>query len=139
MQQRIARRNLLAGSLAAAAGLSAFKGFAADEPQPGARRDIYELQVYQVKAGEMLRRADAYFQNALLPALQRAGAGPVGVFTEVNPTQAPSFHVLITHNSPESAVFMPTKLMTDADFQKAAEAFLKAPPKDPGYVGGMTL
>lgn len=135
MDERIARRGFLAGSLAAAGalGISAMKGFAADEPVSPAKREFYELRLYSVKQGAMQKRADEYFQSALIPALHRAGAGTVGVLVDSAKAQTPTYYVLIVHPGMESVATLPFKLQEDGDYQKAGEAFLKAAPKDPGY------
>jgi hypothetical protein len=134
MHRNIPRRNFLAGSLAATAalGASAMKGFGA-AAAPGGQREVYEMRIYQIKPGDMMKRADDYFQNALVPALRRAGAGPVGVLVESSKPETPAVYVLIPHPAMESVATLPGKLLADADYQKAAAAFLSAPPKDPAY------
>ena len=75
MEPRMARRDFIAGSLAAtaAAGLASTTGKAAEVP-PGEKRQVYEMRLYSLKAGDMVRRADEYFEHALIPAL--AGRPP---------------------------------------------------------------
>lgn len=133
MNSGMGRRTFITSSLAVA-GASVVAG-AADESPASARREVYLLQIYQFKDADMAKRADDYFEHALLPALGRAGAGPVGVLVEQAKEPTPiNYHVLIPLPSLESAGNLPRTLDADADYAKAGEAFLKAPPKDPGYV-----
>lgn len=141
------RREFLAGALAtgaaAAAGIAALPQLAAAAPQAGVKRQAYELWIYQMSSGEMVRRADEYFEHALLPALGRAGAGPVGVFVEsakpkageaAKPTtsEAPMY-VLIPLAGLDAVATVRTALVDDAEYQKAGRSFLSAPPKEPAY------
>ena len=72
------RREFLAGALAtgaAAAGISAMPQLVAAAPQAGVKRQAYELRIYQMASAEMVKKADDYFQHALVPALGRGGHG----------------------------------------------------------------
>jgi hypothetical protein len=121
----------MASSLAAI-GTSAIAG-AAEAPAAG-KREVYALYIYEFKKADMMKRADDYFEHALLPALGRAGAGPVGVLVEAAKGDGPvNYYVLIPLASIDAVAALPRTLDGDAEYAKAGEAFLKAPPKDPGY------
>ena len=132
------RREFLASTLAAGAaaavGASTMSQRARAAPQSGVKRQFYELWLFQMTAGAMVQHADDYFQNALLPALGRAGIGPVGVFVESSKAGSPVIYVLIPHAGIESVAALSTTLQNDAEYQKAGAAFLSAPPKDPAYL-----
>jgi hypothetical protein len=136
MNAGVGRRTFITGSLAAV-GASAVAAPGA-EVAAGGKRDVYVLQVYQfknsdaAKSAESIKRADEYFQAALIPALGRAGAGPVGVLVETGKAET-NYYVLIPLPSFEAAGMLPHTLDADAEYTRAGEAFLKAPPKDPGY------
>jgi hypothetical protein len=143
MNPGVGRRTFITTSLAAV-GASTIAQAAEEAPAP-AKREVYALHVYQFKDADMARRADDYFQNALIPALQRAGSGPVGVLVEIikpsvpapasatpSPT-TPAYYVLVPLASIDAAAELPKSLAADAEYRKAGEAFLNAPPKDPGY------
>jgi hypothetical protein len=123
----------LAGGAAGAIGVSAISQLAAVEPPSSAARQVYELGIYQTTAGDMLRKADDYFEHALLPALQRARVGPVGVFVESSDASSPAIYVLIPHSGIESVLTVRAMLRDDAAFQKAGAAFVAATPKDLAY------
>ncbi len=124
----------LAGGAAGAIGVSALSQLAAAEANPDSPRQVYELGIYQVSAGDMLQKADDYFEHALLPALHRANVGPTGVFVESSDASPPSIYVLIPHPRIDSVLSVRAKLRDDAEYQKTGSAFLSASPKDLAYV-----
>jgi hypothetical protein len=138
MRPFLPRREFLArsaaGGVAGALGMAAITQPAAAEVKAVSKRELYELWLYQMTAGEMVQRADDYFQHALVPALRRAGTRPVGVFVESSKADAPTVYVLIPHPGWESIAAVATALQNDAEYQKAGAAFLAASPKEPAYV-----
>jgi hypothetical protein len=69
-------------TLAALAGAVCWipgRAFAADSGQP----QYYELRVYTTKSAQQQRLVSDYWQNAAVPAYNRMGIQPVGVFTEL--------------------------------------------------------
>jgi hypothetical protein len=135
------RRTFLA---AATAPLAIPAAKAEDSP----RRDIYELRTYAVKAAKAAA-FDEYVEKALLPAANRHGLGPVGSFLETDSTERPigtrqttptppakgieRRHILLVHQSAESAISLPAKLAQDGAYQAAAQPFLAATPADAVY------
>ncbi|MFT3880017.1 MAG: NIPSNAP family protein [Gemmatales bacterium] len=111
-------------------------------------REYYELRTYTLKA-EKLPLLDAYLEKALLPAVERLGCGPVGVFLETESNErdvisgkrtdttvrdgVQRLYVLIVQPSADVAASLPAALDRDAEYQKAASAFLAAKPADPVY------
>ena len=135
MSDSMRRRDFLAASLAAAA-----PAVAGEDAQPrGGRREFYELRLYHLCRGPMVKRADDYFREALVPALRRHGVGPVGVFNVSVGPDNPTTYVLVPHPSLESFATSQDRLAADAEYQKAGEAFRSAPATDPAYVGRETL
>jgi hypothetical protein len=103
--------------------------------EPGdVNREMYALKIYQLSPGEMMKKADEYFEHALIPALRRAGTGPVGVFVEASKADSPAIYVLIPHAGVATFGTVARALATDAEYRKAGAAFLAAPPKDPAYL-----
>lgn len=137
MNSLVPRRDFLARSLTTGAmgavAAAALPRTAEAAPEAGAQRQLYELSIYQMGSVDRLHKADDYFEHALLPALKRAGAGPVGVFVESSKPEAPVVFVLITHNSPQSIGAVHLALHTDAEYQKAGAAFIAATKKDLAY------
>ena len=77
---------------------------------------------------------DDFFGDALVPALNRLGISPVGVFdVEIGP-DSPSFYVLMPSASLETLLSVESRLNRDVDYLKAGAAFLNAPAEQPAYV-----
>jgi NIPSNAP len=103
---------------------------AADEGQP----QYYELRTYVTKSTDQQQRINDYWQNAAIPAYNRMGIQPVGVFTEIQDSPTNSIYVLIPCDSLEIFGAIPAKLAADMDYQQAAAGFLDAPKSNPAYV-----
>jgi len=98
-----------------------------DQPQ------YYELRVYTTSSGAQQQRINDYWQHAAVPAYNRLGIQPVGVFTEITNTPTNSIYVLIPCDSLEIFASIPAKLAADATYQAAATTFLTAPKENPAY------
>jgi hypothetical protein len=70
---------------------------AADNDQP----QYYELRTYLTKSADQQQRINDYWQNAAIPAYNRMGIQPVGVFTEIQDSATNRIYVLIPCDSLE--------------------------------------
>jgi hypothetical protein len=102
-------------------------------PQSGSS-EYYELRRYRLLRGPQTQLVDDYWRQAAVPALQRAGVGPVGVFSVMIGANSPSLYVLIVHPTLEGFASLPARLAADAEYQKAADAYLNAPATSPAFV-----
>lgn len=123
------RQFVTVSSLAAAASLQSIAGAGENRAQ-----EFYELRQYHLPTGAQKNATADFYKNAAIPALNRLGIQPVGVFETVYGPSQPTLYVLIPHPSLESLLTTPGKLAADAEYQKAGEAFLNAPFADPAYV-----
>ncbi len=73
------RREFLAAT-GAAGLLPMTSAMAADGPAAGGERDYYHLQLYHLDTDEQRQGFDAFARQAAIPALNRLGISPVGVF-----------------------------------------------------------
>ena len=73
------RRNFVKSSLLSASALGAGFSLSAAENK-AAVKEFYELRVYDLKEAGSQAALDEYFQNALIPALNKFGSKQVGVF-----------------------------------------------------------
>lgn len=122
------RRKFLASTLAASA-LSQLKA----QPQ-NAAREYYELRRFYLQSGPQQKLTNDYVANALIPGLNRLGMQPIGAFNlEIGP-ETPVLHVLIPSTSLEALAQSEFRLVQDAEYMKAGEAFLNAPANQPAYV-----
>ena len=130
------RRSFLASSLAAStlAVNASTSGLRASQGSAGEGRDYYELRRYQFFRGTQVKLADDFFRQALVPALNRLGVNPVGVFNiEIGPG-SPAVYVLMPSTSLETLVTAEFRLNNDADYVAAGKAFLNAPAAQPPFV-----
>lgn len=122
------RLTLLVAALAFALFATPSHANAAD-----AGNQYYELRVYLTKSAEQQKRVNDYWQNAAVPAYNRLGVQPVGVFTEIDDSPTNSIYVLLPADSFETFGTIPAKLAADAVYQKAAAEFLNAPKTNTAY------
>jgi hypothetical protein len=131
------RRDFLKTSLVASAlgGLSAttFPARAADAAAPTGR-EYYELRVYRLKEGATHELLDSYLEKALLPALNRLGVKPVGVFTETEPKDGPGVFVLVPYSSIEDFARVRAAVDLDPEYLKAGADYLKVAKSNPAFV-----
>lgn len=94
----------------------------------------FELRHYQLRRGPQTQVLDDYLNQAAIPAMHRAGIGPVGVFNVMIGPRSPALTVLIVHPTFESVSTLPARLAADAEYQRAAATYLNAPATNPAYV-----
>ena len=131
------RRGFLVSSLAASALAGA--GPSATAINPGAApqtsgREYYELRKYLLRRGPQQQGIDAFFREAAIPALNRLGIKPVGVFNVTIGPESPTLYALIPHPSLESVVTTHERLAADPQYLEAGAAFVNAPATEPAYV-----
>jgi hypothetical protein len=97
-------------------------------------RLFYELRCYRLSSGPQRKLCDDFFRTALLPALNRLGVSPVGVFDETIGPETPSIYVLLPSASLETLVTAESHLAQDAEYMKAGAPFLNAPATEPAFV-----
>lgn len=115
---------LAAGSLA----------LAAQVPVQPVRRSIIELRYLRMRnttASQMQRTTD-FLSKGAVPALERAGIGPLGFFTSVIGEDSPYILALATFPSLAEMETAREKEAQDRDYQKAREAYNAMPGL--GYV-----
>jgi hypothetical protein len=126
------RRDFLkSASLAGAAALAGATGAEAQAPAGG--REFYEVRVYEMPTGNRKAVLNDYLAKAAIPAWNRLGSSPVGVFTVVSGANALMLYVLVPHASLEAFEAAPTRLAADAEYQKAAADYLGTSIDNPAY------
>lgn len=94
-------------------------------------REYFELRRYEIETEAQKAGFDTFAQEAAIPALNRAGIEPVGVFY---PWEGLSpIYVLLRHRSPSSFTSLTQMLSQDEEFLQAGAAFLDAPAGAPAY------
>lgn len=113
-----------AGAAMAATGIAAREATAASA-QPGAR-EHYELRTYELRNDLDPGATAAFFERHLLPALGRAGAGPVGAFTPDVGLATATFVLVVTYPSLAAVEEVGDRLAADAAFRSAEAAWERA-------------
>jgi len=131
------RRAFLAASTAAAVTPGALAGAsssgAAQAPATGTRPVVFELRRYRMHNGTMASRFGAYVKE-LVPALNRAGVAPIGVWNVALGADGPTLHVLLPHPDAASVATLDERLLSDAAYRKQAEPIGALPSGDPPYI-----
>jgi hypothetical protein len=93
----------------------------------------YELRTYTTKSEQQQKLVSDYWQNAAVPAYNRMGIQPVGVFTELQDSPTNKVYVLIPCDSLEVFAAIPARLAADSAYQAAAAEFMAQPKSNPAY------
>jgi hypothetical protein len=131
------RREFLTKSCTA--GVVAVAGGAWLVPEPAATRaaetgragEYYELRRYEIETEVQKAGFDMFVREAAIPALNRLGIRPVGVFYP-NEGLSP-IYVLLPHPSVASFVTLTQRLGEDQEFLEKGADFINAPADKPAY------
>ncbi len=130
------RRKFVGASLAASAlSLAGSTGGLAQTEAAPAGQEYYDLRRYQLTNGAGTKLTESYFADALIPALNRLGIGPVGAFTVYFGPETPAYYLLLPSAKLETLVTADLELARDTVFMRAAAPFWDAPAGSPPYVG----
>lgn len=83
-----------------------------DKP-PVAEKQIYEIRQFVIGDGQSGEAVDQYMTEALLPALRRAGSGPVGAFAPADGESSKDRFLVVTYDSADQ--IPQVAAATDAD------------------------
>ncbi len=104
---------------------------AAQATATGPVREYYELRRYEIETEQQKAGFDKFVSEAALPALNRLGIQPVGVFY---PAEGLSpIYVLLPHKSLESFATLTQRLYADREFLEKGGDFIDAPATAPAY------
>lgn len=127
------RREFIKSSLAAGAVAAASSSVVtAAEGKNPAPREFYELRLYHLRQGPTLKRFDDFYRDVAVPAWNRAGVNPVGVFDVMVGPDAPTKYVLLPFKSLEAMTTAREQFESDAEVLKSD--FSNVPPADPAYI-----
>jgi len=129
------RRDFLTTGTAGLAALTATAAFAAEGQS---KQELIEFRKYTVKDADKLAGLVAILDKALVPALNRQGLKPVGVFTPFpqNDNQrkfALNVFVVFPHKTAESFISVNDKLLADSVYRRDAAPIFDTTSKDPVY------
>jgi hypothetical protein len=125
------RRAFLSTAATATLASSALTATAAE---PAQEQEFYELRRYHLRRGPRQQVFENYLRNAWLPAMERAGVGPIGVFHVMVGPESPSIYVLIPYPSLQAFGAAQAKLREDQTYKEASAEAGGAPASDPVYL-----
>jgi hypothetical protein len=98
-----------------------------------AEQQVLELRRYTLVDEAAEEKLDAYLGKALVPALERQGLGPIGVFEQADKSgdAPPQVLVLIVGPSADAVTGSSAKLQEDKAYQQAAKEYLETPADKP--------
>lgn len=124
------RREFLAAGIAGAAGIeAAAAGIGKSEK---GKRQYFELRKYRLLNRSKAGVVGEFLREVGIPAMNRIGIKPVGVFNAMYGPNDPTLYVLVVHSSLESVETSSERLLADREFSKSD--FVNAPFAEPGYV-----
>ena len=124
------RREFLAAGIAGAAGIEA--AAASIGKSEKTKRQYFELRQYHLLNRSKIGEVGDFLREVGIPAMNRIGINPVGVFTSMYGSSSSTLYVLLVHRSVESVVTASERLLADREFSKCD--FVNAAFAEPGYV-----
>ena len=122
------RRQFL--TISSTASLAAMTG-TASSAEASSEREYYDLKQFIIENADQKKKVDAFLKDAAIPALNRLGMKPIGVFY---PAEGLSpIYVLLRHPSPESVCTLNGRLAEDSEFMAKGADFIDAPASAPAY------
>jgi hypothetical protein len=118
-RRHFVKAGLAAGAAGAAGALAPARLAAASADD----RHWYELRTYETRSDLAPNRLRTFLQGHMIPALRRAGAGPVGAFTPEAGMLGQSLTLLFHYKSAADALEAPRRLEADAAYAAALRAF----------------
>jgi hypothetical protein len=126
------RRDFLAAS--AVAGVAPLSQIESLQAQQGGERQFIEIRRYHMLLGARQREFTTFMGDVAVPAMNRAGVGPIGAFTVTYGENAPSLILVLTHKTMDSVVGLRERLAADAEYNRAGSAILGTPLGNPAFV-----
>jgi len=95
---------------------------------------VYLWRQYVLRTGTQLGRLADFLQNAAIPALNRLGHSPIGVFEVTFGLPTPTVFVLTPSSSIDNLMSLEARLDRDDAFVKGSAGYMDAAATDPVYV-----
>lgn len=127
------RRSFIATIAGGALGTVAVPATGLSQGTSGAT-EHYVWRQYVLRTGTQPRRLSEFLQQAAVPALNRLGHRPIGVFEVLAGIPSPTVFVLIPGSSLDDLTRLDARLQGDEEFMRAGAPYIDAPATDPAYV-----
>ena len=124
------KKSLISGTTAA---LLPTALLAANHRNAGDAREWYELRKYTLQNAAQQQLVESFFRDAAIPAFNRLGIRPIGVFTDLQPAALTSVYVLLPFSSLAQFEETGSKLEADEAYTRLGAPYLQAPASAPAY------
>ncbi|RYY30600.1 MAG: twin-arginine translocation signal domain-containing protein [Chitinophagaceae bacterium] len=114
-------------------GMAAFSTAASAFPLKKEKRQWYELREYTITGAAQREIIERYYRDAAIPALNRMGSKPVGVFRQYETKEIDRLFVLIPFSSADKFLGMRESLSGDKAYQAAAREYHMVSSKNAAY------
>jgi hypothetical protein len=98
------------------------------------KQQYLEFRQYRLHVGSKKNLVGNFLRDVGIPAMNRIGIGPVGVFNMMYGPNSPTLYVLLVHNSLDTVVNSSSMLMADDEYRKAGAEFVDTPLSESAYV-----
>jgi hypothetical protein len=95
-------------------------------------QEYFEFRKYRLHTGSKKNQVGNFLRQVGIPALNRIGIGPVGIFTAIYGPSNPTLYVMLVHKSLESVMTSSERLLADDKFRNTD--FAGASLSDTAYV-----
>jgi hypothetical protein len=104
-------------------------------PSSGVTPQFYEIRTYHFDAAEKRDAYEKFVGDAMIPALNRLGIQPVGLFALIDQKspEANDLWVFLPHDSLDSVISLEPRLAADDAYQTAGKDILLAGKRDPAF------
>jgi len=126
------RREFFAAGVAGVAATNVTGG--AESGSGASPRQFYEWRQYHLRTGSNRNLVGDFLKNVGIPAMNRIGIKPVGVFNAVYGPSKPTLYVLLVHDSLDSVLNASSRLLADQEVREKGASFIDATLSEPGYV-----
>ncbi len=100
----------------------------------GSRPQFLEWRQYHLRTGANKNLVGDFLKKVGIAAMNRIGIKPVGVFTPVYGPSNAKLYVLLVHDSLETVMNGPARLLADQEVQEKGASFIDASLAEPAYV-----
>ena len=135
------RRDFLVTSGLVTAGLASAMPAAESDASGDPKQQVFEIRAYHFASPAKREAFEAFVADAAIPAWNRAGAQPIGVFNllakdnlDLKLTEDPQdLWIFLAHKSTTAAVDFESRLAADQTFAEAGKPIITAGKSDPAF------
>jgi len=131
-RRKFIQTSMAATGVAGAAQVSSVTAFAQAGPNAGPQQYL-SLRRYLIKSPENKKLVADFLEKAAIPALNRAGLKPVGVFYEMADSGGHDIYTLLSFPTLERFASIGLTLREDGTFMEDAKDYLSTEKSNPAY------